>query len=116
MATKPTDIPAVKSSTPDEGPHETAPIKTPGEIAIEAAENEAKARAADQAKSKEQIPKELMTKVYRVLNDGIVAGDEKQALGINVLTGIVTREDIENSGSDFAWLLRTGIIEEAGYR
>lgn len=110
MATKPTDIPAAKAT------EETPPVKTPGELAIEAAEAEAKARAEADIAAKEKIPAELMTKVYRILNDGIVAGDDKQALGINVLTGIVTRADIENSGSDFNWLLKTGIIEEAGYR
>lgn len=57
----------------------------------------------------------ILTLQYRVLNDGIIAGDEQQALGINVLTGLVTRGDIENAGADFAWLLKIGALEEVGY-
>lgn len=89
-----------------------APTKTPGELAVEAAE--AAARLA--ALTKEAVPQEMLTKMYRVLVDGIVAGDEKQALGISVLKDLVTRADIENGGADFEWLLRSGAIEEAGYR
>ena len=87
-------------------------VKTPGELAIEAAE------AAQQlaALTKEVLPVEMLTKMYRVLCDGIVAGDEKQALGISVLKDLVTRADIENGGADFEWLLSSGAIEEAGYR
>lgn len=86
-------------------------VKDPGEIAIEAAE--AKARIA--ALTREVVPERLLIKQYRVLVDGIVAGDEKQALGIAVLKDFVTRADIEASGADFEWLIKSGAIEEAGY-
>ncbi len=85
--------------------------KTPGEIAVE--EAEAKARIA--TLTREAVPERLLVKQYRVMVDGIVAGDEQQALGISVLKDLVTRADIENAGADFAWLLKTGAIEEAGY-
>lgn len=88
------------------------PVKTPGELAIEAAETAARLKAL----TKEAVPEALLTKHYRVLVDGIVAGDEKQALGISVLKDLVTRADIENSGADFDWLIKSGAIEEAGWR
>lgn len=87
------------------------PVKTPGELAIEAAEAAQKIAAM----TKEAVPAAMLTKQYRVLCDGIVAGDDKQALGISVLTGLVTRADIENGGADFEWLMKSGAIEEAGY-
>ncbi len=90
---------------------EPAVEKTPGELAVEAAE----AAAIRASLLKEAVPERLLVKQYRVMVDGIVAGDEQQALGISVLKDLVTRADIENAGADFAWLLKTGAIEEAGY-
>ncbi len=90
---------------------QTVVEKTPGELAVEQAE--AKARVA--ALTREVVPERMLVKQYKVLVDGIVAGDDQQALGISVLKGLVTRADIENAGADFAWLLKTGAIEEAGY-
>lgn len=63
----------------------------------------------------EAVSADVLFKQYRVLNDGIVAGAEQQALGITVLTGLVTKSDIERAGGDFEWLLKSGAIEEAGY-
>lgn len=57
----------------------------------------------------------ILVKQYAVLVDGIVAGDDQQALGIAVLKGNVTRADIEKAGGDFEWLLKTEAIAEVGY-
>lgn len=85
---------------------------TAGELAVVEAERAARRAAI----LKPAVPANLLVKMYRVNVDGIVAGDDKQALGIGVLTGIISRADIENSGADFDWLLSSGAIEEAGYR
>lgn len=66
-------------------------------------------------KLKKPIESSILTLKYNVLNDGIVAGDDKQANGIAILKGPLTRSDIDNSGADFEWLLSIGVIEEAGY-
>lgn len=65
--------------------------------------------------SAEAVSADLLFKQYQVMNDGIVAGEEQQALGITVLKGLVTKADIERAGGDFAWLLASGAIQEAGY-
>lgn len=58
---------------------------------------------------------QVLVKQYHVEVDGIVAGDEHQALGIAVLKDNVTRADIEKAGGDFEWLIKTGAIVEVGY-
>lgn len=63
----------------------------------------------------EAVSADLVFKQYQVMNDGIVAGEEQQALGITVLKGLVTKADIERAGGDFVWLLASGAIQEAGY-
>ncbi len=93
------------------GVKEEEPVLDAGTLAVQAAE----ARVAAAKAAKEVVPATLLTKQYRVLVDGIVAGDDQQALGISVLKGLVTRADIENGGADFEWLMKTGAIEEAGY-
>ncbi len=86
-------------------------VLTPGELAVQKAEE----LAALVKANKEAIPAAILTKRYRVLVDGIVAGDEQQALGIAILKDLVTRADIENAGADFEWLLKINAIEDAGY-
>ncbi len=90
---------------------EVIPELTPGELAVLKAEEAAKTREA----AREAIPSHVMVKKYRVLVDGIVAGDEQQALGIAILKDLVTRADIENAGADFEWLLKIGAIEDTEF-
>ncbi len=57
----------------------------------------------------------VYVKVYDVTNDGILGSNTQPGDGITILKGRVTDIDLEAAAVDKEWLIKTGMLVEAGY-
>lgn len=68
---------------------------------------------APQAFTKPAEP--VFVKVYDVQNDGILGSNTQPGDGITILKGRVSDMDLEAAAVDKEWLLKLGVLVEAGY-
>lgn len=60
------------------------------------------------------IRADMLTMTYQIIQDYILCEGHSPEVP-SMLQGVVTKADLDAAGVDFAWLLKSGAIVEAGY-